>query len=156
MINFRPHQRTDISYRVKWLNNKNATAYAIDDPNHEATIAEQEDWFNHYEADRNKKFFTICDDNKPIGFVGLSNIDLDKKEASVFIMIGEDEYRGKGIGNATLDFLLSSASKELGLTALTLEVNKLNEPAIRLYKSHGFRQIENLGKEIAMRLEFVI
>ena len=151
MINFRPHQRTDISYRVKWLNNKNATAYAIDDPNHEATIAEQEDWFNHY-----KTFFTICDDQNPIGFMGLSSIDLEKKTGNVFIMIGEDEYRGKGIGNATLDFLLSSASKELGLTALTLEVNKLNEPAIRLYKSHGFRQIENLGKEIAMRLEFVI
>jgi RimJ/RimL family protein N-acetyltransferase len=156
MITFRSHERIDIPLRVKWLNNKNATAFAIDDPDHETTATGQEDWFNRYEAAGNKKFFTICDDDKPIGFVGLSNIDLEQKEASVFIMIGEDEYRGKGIGKATLDFLLSYANKELGLTALTLEVDKQNEPAIRLYKSRGFKEVEYVGKYLAMRLEFVV
>lgn len=156
MITFRPHERADIPFRVKWLNNKNANAFAIDDPNHETTVAEQEDWFNRYEDSGNKKFFTICDNNNPIGFVGLSAIDLEKKEASVFIMIGEDEYRGKGIGKATLDFLLPYANKELGLSSLTLEVDKRNEPAIRLYQSYDFKQIEDLGKEIAMKLEFVV
>lgn len=153
MITFRPHERIDIPLRVRWLNNKSANVFAIDDPNHETTTAEQEDWFNRYEAGGNKKFFTICDDDKPIGFVGLSDIDLDKKEASVFIMIGEDAHRDKGVGKKTLDFLLQYASKELGLTAFTLEVNKQNEPAIRLYKSRGFKQTGDSKQYLAMRLE---
>ena len=155
MITFRSHERIDIPYRVKWLNNKNVNIFAVENPELKTTVAEQENWFNNYEEKlklRQKKFFTILDDDKPIGFVGLSNIDLDKKEAGVFIMIGEDEYRGKGIGKQTLDFLLLYASKELGLNALTLEVNKQNEPAIHLYQSRGFKQTGDLGKELAMRL----
>ncbi len=70
-------------------------------------------------------------------------------------MIGEDEYWGKGAGKATLDFLLPYANKELGLGALTLEVDKQNEPAIRLYKSRGFKEVENIDRDIAMRLEFI-
>jgi RimJ/RimL family protein N-acetyltransferase len=156
MITLRPHERIDIPLRVKWLNNKNANTFAVDDPNHETTVAEQEAWFDRYESSGNKKFFTICHDGKPIGFVGLSNIDLEKKEASVFIMIGKDEHRGKGVGKEALDLLLSYASKELGLVALTLEVDEENEPAIRLYKSRGFAEIKNVDKDIAMRLEFMV
>lgn len=71
-------------------------------------------------------------------------------------MIGDDDYRGKGIGRITLDFLLPYANEKLGLSALTLQVDKRNELAVKLYKSRGFHQTADLGKEIAMKLEFVM
>ncbi len=150
MITFRLHLPKDIAFRVKWLNNKKATVFAIDDPEHVTTVAEQEKWFKDYEANSRKKFFTICDDDKPIGFMGLSNIDPAKKSASVFIMIGEDEYRGKGIGKISLQYLINFAFQELSLKMLTAEVNKLNAPSLNLNLSLGFQKTGETEKEIEM------
>lgn len=152
MIKFRPHERSDVSFRVKWLNNKNANAYLVDDPDHVTTTEEQVGWFDRYEADENKRFFTICDETEPIGFLGLSNIDRDKKTASVFIVIGEDGYRGKGIGKIALNFLLEFGSSELGIQKYTLEVFKENIPAIRLYTSAGFVQVGEIDCMLCMEL----
>lgn len=153
MITFRPHTRADIPFRVQWLNNTKATAFAIDDPEHVTTAAEQAAWFTSYEAGTDKRFFTILDDGMPIGFAGFSGIDRDKKQASIFIMIGEDESRGRGIGGITLDFLIAQARTELKLTVLTLEVDKRNQAALKLYESRGFVPTADRGSEIAMELQ---
>lgn len=156
MITFRPHKRSDIPLRIKWLNNKNANVFAVDDPDHVTNNTEQEKWFDNYEKKfkvGQKRFFTILEDGKPIGFVGLSNIDQEKKEANVFIMIGEDEYRGKGIGKQSLNFLLNFAFTELNLDSLTLEADQRNEAVIRLYQSARFGKTADLDdKMIEMRL----
>jgi len=154
MINFKPHERKDVSLRVKWLNNKKAAALAIENPEKETTAAEQEDWFNRYEADHGKNFFTIFDDKKPIGFMGLSGINSDKKTASVFILIGEDEYRGRGVGVVSMNYLIKKAFNELRLKKLTLEVDKLNVGAIKLYSKLGFKIIGENEREFKMTLDF--
>jgi hypothetical protein len=33
------------------------------------TLKKQQQWFDNYEKSKNKKFFTICDRLKPIGFM---------------------------------------------------------------------------------------
>lgn len=155
IITFLPHERKDIPLRVKWLNNKNANVFAVDDPNHVTNIAEQEKWFDDYErkfAFGQKKFFTICDEEKPIGFMGLSNIDRGKNIADVFIMIGEDGCRGRGIGKQSLNFLTNYAFGELGLETLALEVDERNEAAIKLYQSCGFKMIGKQGGFVKMEL----
>ncbi|MDD5016366.1 MAG: hypothetical protein PHW73_14960, partial [Atribacterota bacterium] len=79
MIKFRLHKKNDIPFRVKWLNNKKATIFTVDNPNKKTTIVEQKEWFKNYQANVGKKFFTIFDDEKPVGFMGLSNIDPNLK-----------------------------------------------------------------------------
>ncbi len=143
MITFHPHRRDDIPLRIKWLNNKNANKYLVDDPNHMTNEEEQIKWFDRYETEGNKKFFTIFSDGVPIGFTGLSNIDHEKKQASVFIVIGEDEYRGKGNGKIILDLLLEEGHN-LGIDTFTLDVFKNNEPAVRLYTDAGFIETEKI------------
>ena len=98
MITFRSHTRDDIPFRVIWLNNKKATQYALDNPDHKTTIKKQSQWFDDYEREsrlKRKKFLTILYNNEPVGFMGLSNIDSKKKTAKIFILIGEDKHRGK-------------------------------------------------------------
>lgn len=137
MISLRPHTRKDIPLRIKWLNNKNANSFLTDDPNHVTDTKEQNEWFDRYEADENKKFYTILADETPIGFVGLSNINTVGKSAGVFIVIGEDDFRGKGNGGTILDLLLAEGRK-LGVETFTLDVFKENIPAVRLYTNAGF------------------
>ena len=49
------------------------------------------------------------------------------------------EYRGRGIGSAFLEHLISLRGKEL--RRLRLEVEEENEGAIRLYRSLGFKEL---------------
>jgi len=152
MIKIRAHLKKDIPFRVKWLNNKKATIFALDNPNQKTTIAEQEEWFRNYKNNSNKKFFTILFNDKPIGFMGLSDIDFNSKKASVFILIGEDNYREKGVGTVAMNFLIKKAFNDLKLKKLVLEVNKFNVSAITLYKKIGFKIINKNDKEFCMTL----
>ncbi|MFA5128171.1 MAG: GNAT family N-acetyltransferase [Patescibacteria group bacterium] len=153
MITFRPHIRADIPFRVKWLNNKNASVYAVDDPGKTTDIPQQTKWFDDYEQNPAKSFLTICDDITPIGFMGLTEIDNIKKTASIFILIGEDEYRGKGIGKTALQHLIDVAVKQEHLVFLNLGVDKRNIVAIKLYQSLNFFTVAENDKEIFMRLD---
>ena len=152
MITFKPHSREEIPLRIKWLNNRLANKYAIEDPDHSTDLKEQTKWFNDLENNPAKKFFTIFSGNEPIGFMGLSRIDQPKGTGELFIMIGEDAYRGKGIGKISMKYLIDYACKELKLNKILLEVNKNNSSAISLYKSLGFKENKPIGDEIEMEL----
>lgn len=152
-IKFRKHIKKDIPYRVKWLNNEKVSNLAIENPQKKTNAAEQAEWFKKYLESKNKKFFTIIYREAPIGFVGLSNIDLKKKTASLFIMIGEQKYQGRGFGSLTLNYILNFGFKKLGLSKICLEVNRKNKPAIALYKKFGFRIINKGDKEMVMELD---
>ncbi len=151
MINFKPHSRKDIIHRIRWLNDPEANLYIGDQTS--TNLEEQNEWFDRYEKTKNKIFFTIYDDDRPIGFMGLSNINRLKGKAGLFIMIGEREYRGKGVGRVCLQYLINYASQKLKLARLTLEVLKDNLPAIRLYQKMGFLTEKQSETEIFMSLE---
>lgn len=138
MISFKPHSREDIPLRVKWLNNKKANVCAIDNPESGTTLEKETKWFDDYENNSAKKFFTIYSDETPVGLIGLSDIDLDTKTAKFFILIGEDGYRGKGIGKTSLKYMVDYAFDDLRLDSVFLEVKRVNYPAIKLYESFGF------------------
>ncbi len=138
MIKIRKHLRKDIPYRVKWLNNPNVNKFVGDEIGEETTLKKEKDWFSNYKKDKNKKFFTICDDSKPIGFMGLSNISKSNKNADLFIAIGEDNYRGKGIGKIVIKWLIDYGFKKLKLHKINLGVIENNRHATKVYQSLGF------------------
>lgn len=138
MIKIRPHIKTDIPYRVKWFSNSNVTKYIGDLLNSKTTLKKEKEWFKNYQKNKNKKFFTICNDSKPIGLIGLSNINKTNKNADLFIAIGNDEYRGKGNGKIAMKWIINYGFKKLKLHKINLGVIKDNIPAVKLYKSLGF------------------
>ena len=107
MINFKPHKRSDIVYRVKWFNNDRVNKYIGDKIGQKTIILKETEWFDRYIKNKNKKFFTICDSGLPIGLVGLSKIDKHNKEAEVFIAIGNDDYCGKGFGKKSMEYIIN-------------------------------------------------
>ncbi|MBU0647685.1 GNAT family N-acetyltransferase, partial [Patescibacteria group bacterium] len=106
MIKIRKHLAKDIPYRVKWLNNPQVNKYIGDEIGQKTTLKKQKEWFKNYQKTKNKKFFTICDNSKPIGFMGLSSVSAKNKNADLFIAIGEDDYRGRGFGRAAMQWLI--------------------------------------------------
>ena len=138
MIKIRKHLEKDIPYRVKWLNNSKVNKLIGDNLGQKTSLKQQKTWFANYQKDKNKKFFTICDGINPIGFMGLSNISKQNKNADLFIAIGEDDYRGKGIGKIAMKWLINYGFTKLKLHKINLGVIKSNKPAIKLYQSLGF------------------
>ena len=138
MIKIRKHLEKDIPYRVKWLSNPNVNKFIGDELGQKTNLQKEKEWFANYLKNRNKKFFTICDNSKPIGFIGLSNISKPNKNADLFIAIGEDDYRGKGIGKIAMKWIIDYGFNNLKLHKINLGVIKDNVPAVNLYKFLGF------------------
>ena len=54
------------------------------------------------------------------------------------------EYRRRGIGSALLDATIREATADGGIVSVYLEVRVSNEPAIRLYRKFGFREVRRI------------
>ncbi|HXK38136.1 MAG TPA: GNAT family protein [Candidatus Paceibacterota bacterium] len=139
MIYIRNHHRKDIPYRITWLNDELVNKYLGGDPKVKTTEKRQQEWFDRYEKSKDKKFFTICDEKIPVGFMGLTKIDKANKHADIFIAIGASAYRGKGFGRAALSYLIDFGFNTLKLHKLSLSVAAENLKAVKFYKKSGFK-----------------
>ena len=74
--------------------------------------------------------------NKIIGYVGYWKL---KNEGHITTLAVAEDFRGLGIADILLYFLINHAIKN-SVTSLTLEVRVSNVPAIALYKKHGFNE----------------
>ncbi len=140
MLEIRGHQKRDIPYRVKWLNNPLANRYIGDTLGVKTTLKQQEEWFADYRKNRSKRFFTITWDKAPVGFMGLSRISPINHNADLFIIIGEDDFRGKGLGRQAMLWLMRYAFDTLRLHKLNLGVLEKNAHALALYQGLGFQE----------------
>lgn len=155
MITFVPHAREDIPLRVRWFNSHKGVLYATDELECITTEDSQNEWFDNYDIELKngmKDFFTILSGDKRVGFMGLSNMNKSIGNASLFILIGEDKYRGVGIGEKSMNYLINYAFKDLNLISLYLEVDSSNLSAVNLYYKLGFENIGEDGKFILMTL----
>lgn len=85
-------------------------------------------------------FFHIrtLDNDRLIGFIGLSDIHWGHGEAWVGIGIGERACWGKGYGTDAMQVLLRYAFTELNLYRISLGVFEYNQRAFRSYEKAGF------------------
>lgn len=85
-------------------------------------------------ADGNN-FLLVCEaEGKIAGYADTWYV-LD--EATITNIAVREDLRGRGIGALLLESALDEAKKR-NISAVTLEVRKSNEPAIKLYNSFGF------------------
>ena len=145
-INYRPLKSSDLGLRTSWQNNPEVAKNLGWQIRKGTTLEEARSWYEGYSQNENDQRFIIEADNKPIGIVGLTDINPLDKNAMLYIIIGEDGYRGKGIGRKACEHIINYGFKELKLHKIYLEVNSYNKPALSLYKSLGFTE-EGVFKE---------
>ena len=77
------------------------------------------------------------------GFKHVGNIKLEPivqgEETTLGILIGEDEWRGKGIGFEVISRVIKYSFGELKLNKIQLGVDLNNIAAVRLYEKLGFK-----------------
>lgn len=110
----------------------------------------QKKWFDSLEKRKDYIIYGIKADGLPIGAVGLKHIDYNTGEYWGYI--GEKSFQGHGIGKLMIDKIINTA-REKNINKLYLYVIHDNTQAIGLYKSKGFKVVEDDNKMIRMELE---
>lgn len=82
---------------------------------------------------------TITED-KFIGVTGFENILWNNGTAVIYIGIGDNNFRGKGVGKEALALTIDFGFRELNLHRIQLNVLSYNKPAIVLYEKLGFKK----------------
>lgn len=101
----------------------------------------EEEWFDGVGKDGNNKVFVIVDkeNGKPIGNMGLHNIDWVHRFAVSGALIGEKEYWGKGYGTDAKMLLLNYAFNTLGLRKVCSSVYDFNSRSLDYNKHCGYK-----------------
>ena len=142
-IILRPVIKDDYVYVFKWFNDKkiidNIIGFRLS-----FSMGEALDWCERASRidDKNIKWIieTIGEKPKPIGFVGLYNIDFINKNAESASLIGERESRGMGIGYEALNLKCNFAFNYLGVELIYGYILSDNEPSLKLYEKIGFKK----------------
>ena len=113
----------------------------------EVTYEGNHQYFEKVLSDHSQIVYAIYYKGKHVGNCGFKNISLKKKEAEIWIYIGDSSLRGKGIGLQATRTLLSEAFEKLGLKTIYLHVADYNAAAINMYKKLGFSDVSTKASE---------
>ncbi len=80
------------------------------------------------------------EEDKFIGVTGFENILWNNGTAVIYIGIGDNSFRGKGIGKEALALTIEFGFQELNLHRIQLNVLSYNKPAIAIYEKLGFKR----------------
>lgn len=114
------------------------------------SIDTQEQWLeNIIDTTSNNKRFIIerVDNNKPIGLIGLYDINWIHRTAEIGLFIGDGSEQGNGYAKIAYEIIESFAKKDLNLRKIKLFVVYNNNKALSLWKSVGFSEIGKLSRE---------
>jgi len=143
-IKYIPITREHIALRVKWIADPEINKFLATFTRNDLNEKFHQTWFDKYEEKEkkgNKKIFIIEVDGVSVGQVGFSDINKDDKNAELYIVIGEKDYWGKGIGTKAIEFIHDYAFNKLRLHKINLSVHSNNSRAIALYKKIGYQVV---------------
>lgn len=139
-VYLRPLEAADAETLYTWVNDTElrklaafVTPYTLDG---------SREYIERVGKDKDRVWFMICrrEDGRPIGETGLLRIFHPWRTADVTMIIGEKEFRGKGLASEALRLLLDYAFGELNMHRLAIGVVGFNERALAWWSKMGFRQ----------------
>lgn len=131
----------DCNLFAEWENNPEVARYfSIDEERCYPEIVEE--YILRKATGQTHLQFTIVykEKKQPIGRIWISRLDRHADSLDITrIYIGEDAYRGKGHGEASLKLLLEYCFKNLHMERVTLDHFSGNQRASNLYQKLGFQ-----------------
>ena len=135
-ITIRKFERKDIPKKVEWVNNpENNVFLHYDIP---IEIEKTEQWFAKNE-DRTDRYDGLIEvDGSPVGLIGLLSIDQKNSKAEYYILIGDINFKGKGIAKNASIQIIEYGFYQLGLNRIYLYTESRNKTAQKLFETIGF------------------
>lgn len=149
-VNIRPLQEQDAYTSVQWRNDPEVFKYTGNTYDHVIKIDTELEWIRRVIANPKDYRCAILVDGVYVGNIYLT--DIEDGCATYHIFIGDKNYWGKGIAREASRQIIDYGFNELHLDKIVLEVRKLNERAVKLYKSIGFTPTGNDEEWIHMAI----
>jgi RimJ/RimL family protein N-acetyltransferase len=148
-IYLRSIERDDLDLCHAWMNDEDLRSTLAQ--RYPMSLPREADWIERVTRgqDPSEMTFAIClaDGDRHIGNCGLMAIDRDNRTATLGILIGEKDCRGRGFGTEALRTLCRFAFEEMDLRKIRLDTHAGNEAALRAYEKVGFRREGLLRQE---------
>ena len=140
---------------LSWINNEDATKGLVSGK-FPSSLPELEAYIKNV-LDSKNVMFAVCDstNDKHIGNIKLDNFDWIARTCELGILIGDANYRGKGIGTEVCQLTCNYAFHQLNLRKVTLTVFGNNPAAIKVYQKLGFELEGTLKKHVFEAGEYV-
>lgn len=134
----------DVEKKVHWINDdRNHKFLHYDLPlNLEKTIA----WFERVQSAEDRIDAVIEVDGKPVGLIGLLNVDLKNRKTEYYICIGEPSHQHRGVAAQASRLLLNYAFTTMQMNRIYLYTEPENQDARHLFETLGF-QLEGCLRE---------
>jgi len=151
-IYLRSTKAVDAKYFLKWTQDPNTIKYSLWDFQTPKDKNDFVEYINKSKLEKRRISLMICDlkSNKPIGEIGFSSIDLVNRRGRTFTLIGDTNYRNRGIGTEAKSLLLEYGFNTLNLNRVYCSVTSDNKDWINSLQKLGFK-IEGLEKEASFR-----
>jgi ribosomal-protein-alanine N-acetyltransferase len=147
-IYLRPLERDDLNEKyLAWLNDPEVNRY-LESRIFPYTMDKLEKFYEQVTGSTDQVILAIVDreTDRHIGNVKLGPINWVHRKAVFGILVGEQEFWGKGIGVEATRLIVEYGFLRLNLHRIELGVYAENEAAIRAYEKVGF-QIEGRFRE---------
>jgi RimJ/RimL family protein N-acetyltransferase len=142
----------DIEVIIEWFNDTSFLRTYDIFPAIPQNLNQIHELMDYYTKSSERVLFAIRDreSEKIIGLTGFDDILWNNGTAAFFIGIGDNQFKGKGLGKEAAKMALDFGFYELNLHRIQLNVISYNEPGIRLYESLGFTR-EGCAREAVKR-----
>jgi len=144
---FKPLDKQYLDYYMEWLNDPDINRHLGPIMGSLFTREKVEEWYEVMKDQDDKRIFSLFHGGKesgPIGYCGLYKIDHRNDRATIQVIIGKDDYRGKGLGTEITRHLVDYGFSVLGLNTISLSFMETNNQARAVPKKLGFREAGRL------------
>jgi RimJ/RimL family protein N-acetyltransferase len=141
-IMLREYQKEDLEYIRQWVNEPDVVNNLSDIFLYPHSLNQTENFLNSRLNDSGEKGFVIADHKTGsyIGQIDLIQMDWKNRCATLGIVIGAAEKRGRGYGTEAILLLEDFAFNRLNLNKLELTLHDYNTRAYRCYLKCGFKE----------------
>lgn len=152
-VKIRKFELKDIENKILWINNPENNTYLH--YNLPLQYDETVKWFQN-NKDKEDRYDAIIEYNGiPVGLIGLLEIDNKNRKAEYYIMMGEPQYKGKGIAQIASKKLIEYAFNVLLLNRIYLYTEVENISAQKLFKKIGFLKEGILKKDLFFNKKYI-
>lgn len=132
-------EESDVQHKVDWFNDEEVRkTLNVDFP---ISVIGTKKWLSSVSTNSTRRDFIICskEDNMPIGYVGLVNIDYKNSKAESYLGVGNKRYWGKGHASEARRLILDYAFEHLALNKVYSYVWTENEKMKHINLKVGFK-----------------
>jgi ribosomal-protein-alanine N-acetyltransferase len=132
----------DATPRYSWWMEQTSVAQHISAARYSHTVSDLKKYIEQ-RIPRNDVLFLgifILETGEHIGNIKYEPVDIVGKYAVMGIMIGEPEWRGRGVASEVIQKSALWLSENMRIKEIVLGVARDNAPAIKVYEKVGFRE----------------